>query len=227
MFRRSQRKSSGTRGATHSPDVPLDPLLGLDTITFDTFDFALESDDGDSRVWLGDGAVLSEHFFALPPDLPGLDPADLRNTYEAMISGVADVEWRRALLVELASDPSVPLARVVFRLPDIDRFSFLGSLTIPLAGCSWVVKFGAAEQGMTGVREALAFDRAMGESGGQGPDAVRATFDPYARRWDGIVPDDPLSEVRDHLDRLQSSLRLAPVFHEQTRFPGAIGKPSS
>jgi hypothetical protein len=226
MFRRSPKKSLGTQGASRPPGGPLSPELGLDTLTFDTFDFALESDDGDSRIWLGDGVVLSEHFFALPPDLPGLDPVDLRTTYESLISGVADVEWRTALLVEVASDPSVPLVRVVLRLPEIDRYSFLGSLTVPLAGCSWVLKFEAAEQGMTGVRETIAFDRAMREAGGQGPDDVRASFDPYDRRWDGIVPDDPLSEVRDHLDRLQASLRLAPVFHEQSPFLSATAKRS-
>ena len=56
---------------------PLDPRLGLDTISFDTFGWPLDSDDGESRLWLGDGIALRETFSTAATDYPSLDKLDL------------------------------------------------------------------------------------------------------------------------------------------------------
>jgi hypothetical protein len=57
--------------------------LGLDSIAFDTFDWELVDDDASTRAWQGDGIVLAESFFDLPPNLASLELDALRAAYEA------------------------------------------------------------------------------------------------------------------------------------------------
>ena len=68
------------------------------------------------------------------------------------------------------------------------------------------------------MREAFAFDTALREGDEQSTDQIIESFDPYERRWDDIVPGDPLSLVRGHLDQLQASLECRPEFYEQPPF---------
>jgi hypothetical protein len=202
----------------------LDPRLGLDTILFDTFNWERQPDEDGDRVWFGDGTihiVLSEHFFALPPDLPGTDLDLLRSTYETWMAEAAEEEdGRTGRVVEVNVDPKGPIVRMVVRIPLPDRYGFVGSLTLPLAECSWVVKLQAAEGSMTGLREALAADRALKELGLQSFQDLRGNFDPYDRQWDDMAPGDPLSAVRHYLDRLEASLQFGSEFSAQKPFRG-------
>lgn len=179
---------------------------------------------------------LEENFFAIPPDLPSLEYQELRRAYEIGPSEPDDdagdapedemsSPWRfSSTVIELDVDLRIPTVRVLLRLPLPEegdrRHGFLGSLTIPLAECSWVVKVLAVEGHTTGLRESTAFVTANkeGAKNGQSHDEIMATFNPYDRRWDTIVPGDPLSAVRDHLDRLQTSLQCRPEFYDQTPF---------
>ena len=205
-----------------TPREILDPRLGLDTISFDTFGWPLESDDGEARVWVGVGVdiVLSEHFFALPPNLPSLRTEDLRNFYESLLAGAGGTgeDIRTARIVEVDIDLSVPVLRTLIRLPQPDRYAFIGALTVPLAACSWVVKLAAMEGSITGVRESIAVVKTLRERTGQSLEAIMADLDPYDRRWDYNVPWDPLSAVRDHLDRLQASLQRRLEYYDQVPF---------
>ena len=115
---------------------------------------------------------------------------------------------------------SRPVVRLVVRLPVPDRYVFVGSLTIPLADCSWVVKLQAVEGSITGLREALAADRALKERGLQSFQELMGTFDPYDRQWDDIAPGDPLTAVRHYLDRLEASLQFGSEFSAQNPFRG-------
>jgi hypothetical protein len=212
MFRRHPKPESGR----------LDPRLGLDTISFDTFDWERQPDEDGARLWFGDGTmriILSEHFFALPPDLPGIDVDLLRSSYENWMAETEEgEEGRTAQVVEVNVDPNGPIVRLVVRLPLPDRYLFVGSLTIPLAECSWVVKLQAVEGSMTGLREAFAADRALEELGVQSFQELRGIFDPYDRRWDDIAPGDPLTAVRHCLDRLETSLQFTSEFSTQKPF---------
>lgn len=199
-----------------------DPRIGLDTISFDTFAWPLESDDGEARVWFGDDVLLSEHFFALPPDLTSMDSADLRDLYERLLAeaGGDGEDNRTSLILEIESDPTLPVVRTLFRLPLPDRYTFIGSLTVPLAECNWVIRLQAFEGSLTGVREALAFNQAHREHGDGSFEELLGSFDPYDRRWDGIVPGDPLTTVRKYLDRVQASVQCRPEFYDRTPFHG-------
>ena len=127
-------------------------------------------------------------------------------------------DGRTARLIEVNVDASRPVVRLVIRLPLADRYLFVGSLIIPLAECSWVVRLEAAEGSMTGLREAFAADRALQKLGLQSFQELKGVFDPYDRRWDDIAPGDPLTALRHFLDRLEGSLQFASEFSAQKPF---------
>ncbi|MET7644373.1 hypothetical protein ABZS83_12125 [Streptomyces sp. NPDC005426] len=171
--------------------------------------------------------VVSLHFFALPPDLPaGLDdgPA-LRSalTHHTARAGGGLIEATVKRLGEL------PALRQILKLPLPDRRSgqtFIGSFTVPRAGCSTVVKIQALEQGMTGLREAVV----LNDVGPQ--DYFRPH--PYApdvqgglpfhvadhERWDAAFPDHPLTRVRRALGALAQAVSVAPDFAALPPFTG-------
>lgn len=171
--------------------------------------------------------VVSLHFFALPPDLlAGLDdgPA-LRSalTHHTARAGGGLIEATVKKLGEL------PALRQILKLPLPDRRSgqaFIGSFTVPRAGCSTVVKIQALEQGMTGLREAVV----LNDVGPQ--DYFRPH--PYApdvqgglpfhvadhERWDAAFPDHPLSRVRRTLGALAQAVSVAPDFAALPPFTG-------
>jgi hypothetical protein len=171
--------------------------------------------------WLGEGMALSEHFFALPTDLPSFESQELRRIYEDLLPEpeVSEGHTRTARILEIDVDLRIPTVRVLLRLPLADRYGFVGSLTIPLVECSWVVKLQVDEGQVTGMREAVAFDAALRDSDGRSTDEIIESFDPYDRRWDNPVLGDSLTAVRRHLDRLQASLECHSEFYEQASFP--------
>ena len=111
MFRR--------RAKPESPS--LDPRLGPDTISFDTFGWERQPDQAGVRCWIGDGTIhiiLLEHFFAVPPDLPTTDVDRLRSSFETLMAEAeaeADDEHehdgRTAQLIEVNVDASRPVVR--------------------------------------------------------------------------------------------------------------------
>ena len=156
--------------ASRSYACTMDDHLGLDSISFESFDWAPASGDVGSRSWRGKEVVLSEHFFPFPPDLPSLDLEELRLVYEGT-GRCSDQPLRRKRRflrsAPASSDPvrttkvielavvwgtSLPIVRVVLRVPLPDRYAFVASLTLPLAECSWVVKVQAVDPDTTGAR---------------------------------------------------------------------------
>ncbi|MER5279551.1 hypothetical protein ABT025_27995 [Streptomyces sp. NPDC002809] len=179
-------------------------------------------------TWVNDrDDVLSLHFLALPPDLPaGLDdgPA-LRNvlTHRTARAGGGLIEASVKKVGEL------PALRQILKLPLPDRPSgqaFIGSFTVPRAGCSTVVKIQALEQGMTGMREAVVLAKV-------GPQDYFRPH-PYApdvqgglpfhaadhAQWDAEFPDHPLTRVRRALDTLAQAVSVAPDFAVLPPFVG-------
>ncbi|MEU9094806.1 hypothetical protein [Streptomyces sp. NPDC048428] len=183
-------------------------------------------------TWANDrDDVMSLHFFALPPDLPaGLDdgPA-LRNvlTHHTARAGGGLIEASVKKLGEL------PALRQILKLPLPDRpngQAFIGSFTVPRAGCSTVVKIQALEQGMTGMREAVVLAKV-------GPQDYFRTH-PYApdvqgglpfhvadhAQWDAEFPDHPLTRVRRALDALAQAVSVTPDFAALPPFAGPVAR---
>ena len=205
--------------------------LGLDSITFDTFGWEEVQSDETMRAWQGDGAVLVENFFPLPPDIESLDPDAIRVQYENQpdradvrrggflrrIARRADERTRQIIEVTVERAGPVPIVRSTFRLPLPDRYLYSASLLLPLARCSWVVQVQSPEVDLTGLRESVAMLQFLQESqvADDRPSETdpMAGFEPYDARWDGLV-DDPLSAVRRQIGLVERSLVFAPAVLE-------------
>ena len=101
---------------------------------------------------------LSLHYFALPPDLPAgpLDAGRLRIFYRDMIVGAGG----GLVEVDTVVAASVRGIRTVFKLRQTPSgMRYLGSLTLPFAAFSYVIKIEALEHGMTGLRDTLLYQR--------------------------------------------------------------------
>ena len=211
--------------------------LGLDSITFETFGLTPGPGDAGTRQWQGEGMLLSAHFFPVPPDLPSLDPQEIRVVYEGLeSSGGAPRRGRlfrrsvsrspfenrttRVIDVSVARDGPIPIVRVILRLPLPDFYVYSAALTVPLAECSWVIKVQAAEEGVTGIRETVAVEEFFRERDAKG-ESVR--FPPMpdstgVRRLDDLMPGfDPYEARWDGLvDDPLSRVRRHIVLVEQS-----------
>ncbi|MFE7241202.1 hypothetical protein [Streptomyces sp. NPDC057582] len=174
-----------------------------------------------------DGDVLSVHFFGLPPDLPaGLDDGPtLREslTHYTAQAGGGLIEASVKRLGEL------PALRQILKLPlpgQQHGQAFIGSFTVPRAGCSTVVKVQAAEHGMTGMREAVVLAKVGHEHYFRphpyAPD-VQGGLPFHAadhERWDAEFPDHPLTRVRRTLGALAEAVTVVPEFAALPEFTG-------
>lgn len=182
------------------------PITGLDLTGF------TEREPG---VWTDErGLVLSVHFFPLVPDLPASleEPDRLRF---GLAQGAAGAGGGLIEAVLGAVD-GVPAVRQLIKVPRPTGHGqvFLGSWTVPKAGCSTVLKAQAAEGATTGMREAMVMAQV-------GPaDYFRPH--PYApglggglpyhvgdhEQWDAQFPDHPLTLVRAALNRITPTVTL-------------------
>ncbi|WP_374777940.1 hypothetical protein OG756_39145 [Streptomyces sp. NBC_01310] len=187
-------------------------------------------------VWTDErGLVLSVHFFDLVPDLPApLDQPDRLRHGLARSVARAGAGLIEAVLGEVDSVPAVrQLVKV--RRPDGHGQVFLGSWTVPKAGCSAVVKVQAGEGPMTGLREAVVLDRV-------GPERY-FTPHPYGadvagglphhvadgEEWDAQFPEHPLTQVRTALARIAPTVVLHDGFASLPPFaasPAAAAPPA-
>ncbi|MER5633878.1 hypothetical protein [Streptomyces nitrosporeus] len=178
--------------------------------------------------WVSEaGDLVTLHYFGLPPDLPAAldDGPTLRHTltHWTARAGGGLVEASVKRLGEL------PALRQIVKVPLPQQPSgqvFIGSYTVPRAGCSAVVKIQAPERGMTGMREAVV----MGKVGHEqyfrphpyAPDVQGGLPFHVAdhARWDAEFPDHPLSRVRRTLDALAAAVTVDPQFAALPPFAG-------
>ncbi|MFD7867480.1 hypothetical protein [Streptomyces sp. NPDC057682] len=171
--------------------------------------------------------VLSLHFFNLPPDLPAAldDGPALRGalTHHIARAGGGLIE------ASVKTLGGLPALRQILKLPLPDRPSgqaFIGSFTVPRAGCSTVVKIQTREEGMTGMREAVVMARIGHQDYFRphpyAPDAQGGLpfHEADHARWDAEFPDHPLTRVRRTLDTLAQVVTVAPEFAAQPPFTG-------
>ena len=196
-----RRKGSG-RGL-------ISEAMGLDTVRFDTLGLTRQPDEEPNhRYWLGPGLALSENWFPIPPDMPSLNEDAIRPMYDELLGDQQDDDGRTAGLLDVAvkRENVVPAVCTLIRLPDDNRYTFVGAITLLLAECSWVIKIQSSESGITGVREAVAFHRFSGENPELSIDERLSTFDPYDEQWD--FNDEPLTSVRRAQKKVLASLQF-------------------
>ncbi|MDN0196109.1 hypothetical protein [Streptomyces sp. S.PNR 29] len=182
------------------------PITGLDLTGFTA---------REPGVWTDErGLVLSVHFFPLVPDLPASleDPDRLRSGLARGAAGAGGG------LIEavLGAVDGVPAVRQLIKVPRPNGHGqvFLGSWTVPRAGCSTVLKVQAAEGATTGMREAMVMAQ-VGPAGyfRQHPYAPGLSGGlPYHvgdhEQWDPQFPDHPLTLVREALERITPTVTL-------------------
>ena len=205
----------------------------LDLLTFET-PYPLEGEHNGARVWAAPSGQVSLHFFAKPPDIgcPLEDEAlhafflgnltqggmGLVEASTATVAGVLGVR----MLAKAVMDPETNRGRI-----------YVGSFILPFRDFSFVTKAQFAEQGATGVREALVLNRLMAagelELEAPEPSTPGPTFigpaqmpgwltgegAPHLARnraedpaYDADFPDHPLSLVRRQLAQIQASAAL-------------------
>jgi hypothetical protein len=197
--------------------------LGLDSVRFDTLGLAPDPDEEpDCRYWLGPNLMLSENWFPIPPDLPSLQEKEIRALYDVLLGEQQpDTHGRTPRLLHIAvhHETPVPVVLTLIRVvvPGDRRYSFVGSITLPLAECSWVVKVQSSEGGTTGVRETLAGARFRRANPDLSIEEMRSRFDPYDAHWDSDESD-PLTLVRRSTDRLLASLEVDPEVRKAQPF---------
>jgi hypothetical protein len=175
--------------------------------------------------------VLSLDFFSIPPALPSAvrDIEPIRSLYRSQLGdqgGIVEVE-----AIEVGA---VPALRAIFKFPQKPSgMTYLGAVTIPFEGCSFVLKWECPERGMTGVRDATVFSLVPPTIDPQGQ-VIGWMQDPYlsshrARcmrnraddvQWDVQFPEHPLSRVRTYLATL-SSVHLSERAQREPVFSGA------
>ncbi|MET7455432.1 hypothetical protein ABZT03_26785 [Streptomyces sp. NPDC005574] len=201
------------------------PITGMDLTGF------TEREPG---VWMDErGVLLSVHYFDQVPDLPAPleEPERLRSV---LAHGVAAAGGG---LIEAAAGvvDGVPAVLQLVKMPRPDGHGqvFLGSWTVPRAGCSTVVKVQAAEGATTGMREAMI----MGQVG----PAEYFRAHPYANglqgglpyhvgdheEWDARFPDHPLTLVRAALRRIAPTVTLDERFKTLPPFGPPAQAPSA
>jgi hypothetical protein len=171
----------------------------------------------DQNIWDHDlGTVLTVDFFDIPPDLPTPLSAPLRLFAEtAKMVGEAGGGLIEAEIQTLDSLPALwQLAK--FPHPQQNGLVFVGAWTIPRAVCSIVIKVVAAEQGITGMREAVVMSQ-LGLEGWARPSPYAPELQmglPFIRadeeQYDGMFSDHPLSLVRRRAKQLLPTIRVHP-----------------
>jgi len=184
-------------------------------VEFDTFAWDLTQDDVDRRMWTSTDGTLMERFFDIPPDFGYWDadkirrdvietqgylrsPTFTRDSLPEMMQRQipAELPQQATLLdVEIFEVHPAKGVLVTSRVRTNDAVHYFAVMMLLFAECFWVFTIDLQESGEVGQREGevarIALDTPV--DGAELPE-----FDPYERKWDGIVPleADPLARLR-------------------------------
>ncbi len=196
------------------------PHASIESVSFDTTRYRFNGEANGQRIWYtpdGDGMGLS--FFPVPPNLPrqAKTTAELQGFYRRSIGNqqVKVVEFR---LLEVANVASIWM---VLGIPQLSgAVIYVGSLTIPFAEFSFVIKMQCEERGTTGVREAILLDKAL-RTGAVTVDAggkLKGDLNSDDARHDNQVPNHPLSRLRREFALIIASLQIQEATQREKRF---------
>lgn len=186
----------------------------LDAVRFDTAGYAFhgEPQPGKVRVWRtpeGDG--LGVYFFPVPPDLPAnAASVDELGAYYRRLLGDSGGKLVEVAIVEAGGGPVV---RTILSAPQQPSGrTYVGSLTVPFRDFSFVLKCQCAENGPTGLKEALLFDRSRASNEPMPIESGQfhiPGWNPDDSKHDVEFPNHPVARVRRVLDHVAASLVIA------------------
>lgn len=198
--------------------------IGIHLVQIPNFGLQQEEDNAFHQQWISEdeSLILSVNYFDIPPDLATLNNIKtVRDTYRDLLTeaegGLIQVDY-----INLKSYPAV---KSIFKLPQQPKgVVYVGSITIPFAEHSYVIKVQAAEAGITGMRDSAismklvnSGEVEIGENGFIGWFA-----DPYEpsatagllmnksedEKYDAQFPNHPLSLVRHMLRQIEAEAVL-------------------
>jgi TPR repeat protein len=200
----------------------------MDVITFDTFDWELRTNREGFRQWRSKDSVLSLRFVHASPDFTSWDADQIRedviDTLNLMESPSFNIEeWRRPewlgeeaelpeqmKLLELECFPIEPAKCVATTVRHRNRgkVRYGSAIFLLFDECFWIVQLELEEGPDLGEREGAVARRVLEEN--VSAEFPIVDFNPYERRWDGMVPieDDPLTRLRLLFSRLRDSIQL-------------------
>jgi len=211
-------------------------MISLDSVTFDEKGFVRQDEQANVRLWLcSTGDQLGLFLYSIRPDLgAGLDnPDGLRRFYRSLAEpagfGIIEVELRQL--------DGCEAVRTIFKAPQEPAGrTYLGSLTIPFADFSFVLKVQCVEAGMTGQRDTFVLSELLSKGeigldveGGSKSGWVQDPYDPTQvsamtmnrserTEYDSMFPDHPLSRARQILAHLEQTIRLSQAVKGSRRF---------
>lgn len=191
----------------------------LEAVAFDETGYDYRGIIKGTRVWhtpRGDGLGL--YHFARRPDLP--QAARSNQDLRAFYANRFPPDQVRMVDSEFILVDGVPCIWTIIKTPQQPTgMTYLGSVTVPFAEFSFVLKMQCAEHGITGMREAAVAMKAA-DAGGDltEPGALCGPWNPDAVEHDSFFPDHPLSRARHEFARLIPTIRLAEQTKSQPRF---------
>lgn len=197
---------------------------GLEAVSVDVTGWTPGDCDAFRKTWHQPGASLWLCHFPVPPDLPHAvgDSEALHEEFERSSAqdgmAVVEVSW-------VEGPHGLVIAQIVLKavMPQ-GSVTYIGSLIVPFADCSWVIRMQAVEGSPTGLRETLWLERHLAQGGDLGEVGFARPVEQPGRsgaisvrrmpsddaEWDDIVPQHPLSRVRAWLAICRQSLSLEP-----------------
>jgi len=199
-------------------------------------------------IWLDSlencSAVLSLNYFPIKPDIPCAlsDTKSLRDSYLAMAiqNGGGLI---KADVIEVGGMEAI---ETIYKFPLPEQahgLNYIGSVTIPFADLSYVIKVQSGEIGTTGIREAILFAKLLpkieldqDELNSSGSTKMKGLgkdpYDPsreYANmptifedeQYDAEFPDHPLSKVRRWMKNIKQTTALDASLQKQPKFGAA------
>jgi hypothetical protein len=196
------------------------PAASLDSIHFDTARYESLGNDEGQRVWLTpQGDAISLNFFAKPPDIlpDAKSEADLQEYYRSSVCN----EQIRMVEFRLARTAGMPCLWMILKIRQQPTgMTYLGSLTIPFADFSFVLKMQCAERGITGMRDTALFIKAQqaGQVTITDDGKVVGDWNADDAAYDALFPDHPLSRLRHEFPRIMESLVIDETVKGQNPF---------
>jgi hypothetical protein len=201
-------------------------MLSIESVRFDTSGWSLAEQSPTTFRWSCDRPqVLSLQYFAMPPNIP-CDLSDLKTLRDFYRVGITEAGGG-IVSIDIVALKSIRAIKSIFKAPNQPTGSvYIGSLTIPFAHASLVIKIQSAESGITGQRETavkeylvlenlIQQDPATKELIGFSQDPYDPTFKgPFLRNqaddllYDEHFPDHPLSQTRATLKKVEDTIEF-------------------
>jgi hypothetical protein len=213
--------------------------LDLDAISFTTFGWKLALCQENVRAWREDSATLTERYFDIAPDFTSFDEASIRESllelqeYVASTSfDVADLEvpeqfgkfdltmiGQTSLLeVESFKVGHAKCIGVLTRHRSEEEIHFAFATFVIFQDRFWMLGIELVDEALAGKREGEVARLLLDQI--EPVEVSEQKFDPYERKWDGLIPieDDPLTRIHILSLELRNSIRLGEPTHSLEPF---------